>query len=157
MKVLLFHIGSLGDTLASTPAMWAIREHFPSAHITLLCDRQIGKKYVTPRDVLEGSCIVDDFAEYSVGGFWGGRFLNSLKKLSLLAWIRQQRFDAVAYLVHLHSGNSSQRVARDTRFLRLGGITSFLGMNEVFSWPRATMCERCQNKFDNGYRVITSH
>ena len=132
MKVLIFHIGSLGDTLVGTPAMWAVRQHFPDSHITLLSDRQIGKKLVTPRDVLEGSQIVDTFAEYGSSDAW---FLSLLRKLLLLAWMRHQRFDVVAYLVHLHSDSSSKRVARDRRFFRMAGIKSFLGMGESFAWP----------------------
>ena len=135
MKLLLFHIGSLGDTLASVPAMWAVREQFRGSHITLLSDRQVGKKYVTPRDVLDGSQIVDAFADYGVGGGRSARLLNPVRKLALLAWMRQQHFDAVVYLVHLHSRGSRKRVIRDRHFFRLAGVKTIMGMDDIFPWP----------------------
>src|SRR5207248_1871638 len=38
-RILVFRIGQLGDTIAALPAMWAVRDHFPDAELTLLCDR----------------------------------------------------------------------------------------------------------------------
>src|SRR5687768_5614672 len=51
-SVLIYRIGSLGDTLVALPALWAIREHFKDARITLLCDQHAGKNYVVASDLL---------------------------------------------------------------------------------------------------------
>ena len=66
-SILVFRIGSLGDTLVSVPSFWAIRQNFPGAKVTLLCDQQVGRRYVLAADVLRGSGTVDDFMLYPVG------------------------------------------------------------------------------------------
>jgi len=38
-SVLVYHIGSLGDTLMAAPALWALRAHWPAAHVALLTKR----------------------------------------------------------------------------------------------------------------------
>jgi lipopolysaccharide heptosyltransferase III len=139
MKILFFHTGSLGDTLAVVPAMWAVRQQFPDSHITLLSDRHVGKNYVTAREVLEGSQVVDEFTEYGVESRFGAKIFNIVRKLTLLARLRMQRFDAVAYLVHLHSMNVSKRIKRDRRFFQLAGIKTTWGMVKPFPWP--TKCD----------------
>lgn len=65
-KILIFRIGQLGDMLVSVPALWAIRDNYPEAHLTLLCDGHIDRDYVTASDVLEGSGIADDFFPYYI-------------------------------------------------------------------------------------------
>ena len=46
------------------PSLWAIREHFAAARLTMLCDHHPRKSYVLAPDLLRGSGIVDDFMLY---------------------------------------------------------------------------------------------
>jgi len=43
MKILIFHVGSLGDTLVSALALHMICENFPEAKLTLLSNNQAKK------------------------------------------------------------------------------------------------------------------
>ena len=63
-NILVFRIGQLGDTIVALPAMWAVREHFAGAQITLLNDSHIGTDYVLSKDLLFKSGLFDDFISY---------------------------------------------------------------------------------------------
>src|SRR2546423_14441835 len=98
MKILVFRIGQLGDTLVALPAIWAIRRHFKNASLTLLCDYHPGKGYVLDPDLLTGTGIFDSFELYPVGGCGWDRLMRPFHLLGLLRRLRKQRFDMVVYL-----------------------------------------------------------
>lgn len=124
-RILIFRTGQLGDTLVSVPAFRAIREHFPNADLTLLCDGQVGRKYVSALDVLDGTGLTDDVLSYPVDQSLTGRALRPALMLALLARLRAGRFDTLIYL--LQSRRTMNLVARDIRFFRMAGIKQFIG------------------------------
>jgi heptosyltransferase-3 len=132
-SVLVFRIGSLGDTLVAVPALRAIRAHFPSARITLLCDRQVGRSYVLAPDLLRDTGLVDDFVDYPFDPSTSGRLLRPLRMGRLLLAIRRRRFDALAYLAP--SNRPAGSVARDRRFFRATGIARMLGFGGFPVFP----------------------
>ena len=134
MKILIFHIGSLGDTLVSVPALHVIREYFPGVRLTLLSDSQIGKNYVGPQDILEGSGLVDDYLSYPVDKSRAGKFLRPLRMTRLLMALRARRFDALIYLIR--TKGREPRVSRDIRFFRLAGIKKFIGTEGFVKFPK---------------------
>ena len=134
MKILIFHIGSLGDTLVSVPALHVIRKHFPEAKLTLLSDNQIGKNYVKPQDILEGSGLVDDYLSYSVDKSQIGKLLRLFRMMRLLITLRAQGFDALIYLIR--TKGREPRVSRDIRFFRLTGIKKFIGTEGFVTFPK---------------------
>lgn len=129
-SILIFRIGSLGDTLMSLPAMWAVREQFPGSRITLLCDRHVGKSYVLAGDLLAGCGAIDDFITYPVGG---ARLPRMLKLAALIWKLRRRRYDTVVYLAPTARG--AAQVARDRRFFRAAGIRRMLGMDHFPEYP----------------------
>ena len=133
MKILTFHIGSLGDTLVSVPALWVIRKHFRDATLTLLSDSQVGKNYVRPQDILEGSGLVDDYLSYPVDKSRAGKFLRPLRIMRLLMALRARRFDAPIYLIC--TKGREPRVSRDIRFFQLAGIKKFIGTEGFITYP----------------------
>ncbi len=122
-SILVFRIGSLGDTLVSLPSFWAIRENFPGAKITLLCDKQVGRKYVLAADVLRGSGTVDDFLIYPAKD---GRLSQLTAMIGLMWKLRRRRFRILIYLAP--SLRDPQQIERDRRFFRLAGIRRLIGM-----------------------------
>lgn len=134
MKILIFHIGSLGDTLVSVPALHVIRKYFPEAKLTLLSDNQAGKNYVKPQDILEGSGLVDDYISYSVDLSRRGEFLRLFQMMRLLITLRAQGFDALVYLIR--TKGREPRVPRDIRFFRFAGIKKFFGTEGFVTFPK---------------------
>lgn len=69
--ILVHHTGSLGDTLASIPALRAIRAHFPNTPLHLLFDIQ-GDNRAVAIDILAPLNLVDEYISYShTGTLWG--------------------------------------------------------------------------------------
>lgn len=134
MRILVFRIGQLGDTIVALPAMWVIRRHFPTAHLTLLSDRHPGKPYVLAADLLKGAGIFDHFDSYLVDDSAGGRMLRAVRMAQLLIKLRRQHYDALVYLAP--STRTSQQVERDRKFFGLAGLKQFYGMNGFRALPR---------------------
>jgi len=117
-RILVFHIGSLGDALVAVPALWALRENFPDARLTMLTDTHPGRALVQTNDILDGSGLIDGYIIYPVGGFW--------TVLRLWFQLRFQNFDRLVYLIRAYDGE--KRIARDKLFFKSVGIKQFIGM-----------------------------
>jgi heptosyltransferase III len=94
-KVLVFHVGSLGDTLVSLPALTLIREQWPGASITMLY-AVTAAGVASPERVLQASGLIDSFEHSPI-------MRGSLKRLKafLSLWFRlvRKRYGAVVYLI----------------------------------------------------------
>lgn len=133
-KILVFRIGQLGDTIVALPAIQVIRNQFPNAHITLLCDKHPKKAYVLASDLFQGTNLFDDFLYYPVTG--PGEIPRPWHMITLLASIRKRRFDTLVYLAP--SARTNQQMARDQRFFASAGIKKFIGMHEMPEFPKKT-------------------
>ena len=133
MKVLVFRIGQLGDTIIALPAMWAIRQHFKTASLTLLCDHHPGEGYVPAADLLLGTGIFDSFECYPVERRGFRRWLQPFRIFLLLRRLRREKFAAVVYLAP--SIRSAEQLSRDRQFFRLAGISTTLGMDNFPHLP----------------------
>jgi ADP-heptose:LPS heptosyltransferase len=134
LKILVFRIGQLGDTIVALPAMWVIRRHFPEAQLTLLSDRHPGKPYVLAADLLKGAGLFDQFESYVVDDSAGGRMLRAARMAQLVMKLRRQRFDSLVYLAP--SARTASQIERDRKFFALAGIKRFYGMNGFRTLPR---------------------
>lgn len=126
-KVLIYMTGSLGDTLALLPALWAIRDHWTTAQIALLSDRAPEPAVVKPEQVLRGAGLVDDFFQYPSGG-GQGRLWQKLQTASAL-WrlLRDQQPEVLVYLARAWPGE--MRLRRDKLFFQSCGVQTLLGFN----------------------------
>lgn len=141
-KVLVFRPGSLGDTIVALPALWSLREQLRSSKITHLynIDRR-NQHYITPRDVLDGSGLVDEWLEYPL--FDGqSRVSRALSRVRLFLNLRRSRFDAVVYLMPRE--RTLKQIDRDVAFFKAAGIGKFFGVDhlrknrfELFDRPAA--------------------
>lgn len=125
-RILVFRIGSLGDTLVALPSLWSIREHFPGSKVTFLCDGHVGPNVVVGADVVKGTGLVDDFVVYPVRG---SRLVRSWRLVQLLFKLRWSGYDVLAYLAP--STREPERVRRDRRFFRLAGIPRLIGFQGI--------------------------
>lgn len=130
-SVLVFRAGSIGDTLVAVPALRAVRAHFHSAHITLLCDRQIGRSYVLASDLLADSGLVDSFIEYPFDRS-SGRATQLFRMARLLLELRRRRFDALVYLA---PSNRAATAGRDRQFFAAAGIRDLYGFDGFLTVP----------------------
>ena len=125
MQILIYNIGSLGDTLVAVPALWAVRDNFPDAHITMLTDEQPGRALVQACDIFDGSGLIDDYIVYPVG--------NPAAMARLLLQLRSRKYDSLVYLIRAYANDL--RIRRDKLFFRLAGIKRCIGMRGLCKRP----------------------
>jgi len=132
-RVLVFHTGSLGDTLVSVPALHVVRDSFPHARISMLTDQQVGKNLVSPQAILASSGLIDNFITYNISTSGSKLLPNYCRWLQLLVKLRLQRFDTLVYLVRTY--NDNLRIKRDQQFFRLSGIKTIVGDKGFYAMP----------------------
>jgi asparagine synthase (glutamine-hydrolysing) len=123
-RIVVYRIGQLGDTIVALPAMWAIKENFPGAELTLLCDQHPHSNYILASDLLRDAGIFHDFLAYPVEKLGTS---SARRATELLRELRRRKFDTLVYLAP--SARSPARVRRDKWFFRASGISTFIGMS----------------------------
>jgi heptosyltransferase-3 len=123
-KILIFRTGHLGDTVIALPALWAIRDAFPDAQLTLLTNHDRRRpNYLSPSAVLPENGLIDAYEAYPTG-------VTGLRKLvetaALAFRLRAARYDAAYYL--MPRLRTAEQISRDERFFRLAGITDLRGV-----------------------------
>jgi heptosyltransferase-3 len=89
-RILIIKLKHIGDVLMATPAISAIRERFPDAHISVLIREGT-------EDMLTGNPKIDDVIVYD--GFRGMSFINKmLKEIGFAFGFRRKRFDLIVEL-----------------------------------------------------------
>jgi heptosyltransferase-3 len=117
-KVLIFLLGSLGDSIVAIPALRVVRHNFPDAELVVLHESGLG--LVEPPQVLPDD-LVDRYLSYE------RRKYGPLSSLRLLRRLRLERFDAAVYLVF--SERPARSVQRDRMFFRAAGIGRLFGFH----------------------------
>lgn len=119
-RILVYRIGSLGDTVIALPSFHAIRKNFPDAFIALLNNAHEDKKRVMAESVLPSKGLFDAWLTYPTG-----ENVSVKEQLKLLFEIRKLKFDTLVYLAPRL--RTAKQVKRDLLFFRLAGIGEFIG------------------------------
>jgi ADP-heptose:LPS heptosyltransferase len=117
-RVLIFSLGSLGDTVVALPCFHQIARAFPNAHRLLLSNLPIHSKAPAAYAVLRNSGLVEGHLTYPPAT------RNPLDMLALRRQILQWKPQVLVYLV---PRTRWQDVARDVAFFRLCGIPYIFG------------------------------
>lgn len=118
-RVLIYRLGSLGDTVIALPCLHLIARSFPDAERALLTNIPINATAPAAATVLGSSTLVHRYFEYPVQT----RNLFVLGRLMLT--LRQYKPDVLVYLA---APRGEAALDRDVRFFRLCGIRSIYGM-----------------------------
>jgi lipopolysaccharide heptosyltransferase III len=118
-RILIYRIGSLGDTLVALPCFHLIARTFAGSERILLTNVPIHAKAPAAASVLGKSGLIDDYLTYSVGA-------RNISNLAKLWWkIRSLRISTLIYLAPPR-GESVAR--RDKKFFRLCGVKKIIGI-----------------------------
>jgi asparagine synthase (glutamine-hydrolysing) len=122
-KVLVFRIGSLGDTCVAIPAFRLIRNHFENATIKVLTNFPMGGgvKAAPLKLVIGESGLVDGYFEYPLGLPSHKNTKNCIREL------RNWKPDVVIYLM---PKRRNKQIVRDYIFFRYFiGVRNIIGMS----------------------------
>lgn len=118
-KVLIYHLGSLGDTVVALPCIHLIARAFPDAERRVLTNFPVSGKEASMESVIGGSGLVHGYFKYPLG-------TRSPKKLWTLG--REIRRWAPEQLVYLTRPRGKIPVYRDALFFAGCGIRKMVGI-----------------------------
>lgn len=118
MKILVYRLGSLGDSLLCLPSLKAIRAAHPHAHITILTNRPVHSKAPPIRAVLEHMGLADGYLDYPVGTRDWRELFQLRRKIAM------ERFD---FAVNLTAARGRFVALRDLIFFLTAGISRVYG------------------------------
>ncbi|WP_260738996.1 glycosyltransferase family 9 protein [Tunturiibacter lichenicola] len=118
-RVLIYRLGSLGDTLIALPALHLVARVFPNAERRMLTNFPVNVKAPPAAAILENSKLVHGYFRYSAGT----RSPRELLSLwwQLLRWRPQ-------VLVYMGAARGVESARRDAKFFRLCGISHLIGI-----------------------------
>lgn len=131
-RILVYQLGSIGDTILSIPALNAIRRNNgPLAKISILHENRPENR-IAPSNVLAGLGLVDEYISYP---YKNHRVGQALAAITLWHKLKHLRYDAVIYLAP--SERTTAQVMRDKWFFKLCGITTHIGF---LAFSKESLC-----------------
>ena len=118
-RVLIYRMGSLGDTLVALPALHLVARAFPEAERRMLTNFPVNVKAPPAAAILEGSGLVQGYFRYAVG-------TRSPKELLALWWQLVRWRPGV--LIYMGPNRGVKAARRDASFFRLCGISWQVGV-----------------------------
>jgi heptosyltransferase-3 len=119
-RVLIYRLGSLGDTVVALPCFHLIARAFPDAERRLLTNFPVHAKAPAAAAVLGSSGLIHGYMRYTVGT------RNPLELFRLAAEIHGFRPDVLIYMTHIRPWPA---VRRDRMFFRLAGVRQVIGIS----------------------------
>lgn len=116
-RVLIYRLGSIGDTMVALPSLRLVHRAFPDAERAILTTRPVAREESIAY-LLEGSGIAGQVIEYD------RKLRSPAKLLELVRAIRRFRADLLVYLAEPRGLASTWR---DILFFRLCGIPRIVG------------------------------
>ncbi len=118
-RVLIYRLGSLGDTVVALPGFHLVARAFPEAERRMVTNFPVQEKAPPAAAILEGTDLVHGYFRYSTGT----RKFAELVKLwwEIVRWRPE-------VLVYLGPARGVESARRDARFFRLCGIGKQIGV-----------------------------
>lgn len=117
-RVVIYRLGSLGDTVVSLPCFHLIARKFPTSERIVLTNYPVANNAPALLEVLQGSGLIHRTVEYPVGLRSAGRMLQLKKKL------RSLNTDTLIYLA---APRGLTAILRDIAFFRFSGFKNIIG------------------------------
>jgi heptosyltransferase-3 len=118
-RVLIYRLGSLGDTLIALPALRLVARAFPEAERRMLTNFPVNVKAPPAAAILENSGLVHGYLRYAVG-------TRSPRELFSLWWeVFRWRPEVLVYMGPPRGVESARR---DAKFFQLCGIKRLIGV-----------------------------
>jgi heptosyltransferase-3 len=135
-KVLIYRLGSLGDTVVALPCFHLIARTFPAAERRVLTNFPVGGKAAPLHAILGNSGLVHGYLEYPIG------LCDYMSLQELRTQIRAWQPDVLLYLA---APRGRLKVLRDALFFKACGIKTLVGVPyrqdlQANRWLHASQC-----------------
>ncbi len=117
-RIVIFRLGSLGDTVVSLPCLHKVAEVFPNAERIVLTNVPVSAKAAPLDMILANSALIDGVIDYPIG-------LRSAQRLWALR--RRLRDVGATTMIYLAPVRGRLEVYRDIVFFWICGITRIIG------------------------------
>ena len=117
-NILIYRLGSLGDTVIALPCFHLVRKAYPDSKITILTNHPVSGKAAPAMDILENTGLCDRAISYPIG-------TRSFSELARLRKVIRQIGPEV--LINLTAGRGRFKSLRDDVFFKLCGIRKIIG------------------------------
>lgn len=117
-NILIYRLGSLGDTVVALPCFHLIRRVFPENRIYLLTNKPVSWKAAPAMAILENSGLCDEAVSYPVGT----RNVRELAKVRQLVRVIQP-----GLVINLTAGRGLLKSLRDNIFFHICGVKKIIG------------------------------
>lgn len=118
-RILVYRLGSLGDTLITLPALHLIARVFPGAERRLLTNLPVDAKAPAAAAVLANTGLIHGYMHYTAG-------TRSIPELLRVAFsVRRWNPDLLVYLADARGVEAARR---DAKFFRLCGLSRQIGV-----------------------------
>ena len=117
-NILIYRLGSLGDTIMVLPCFHQVLAAFPDSNMVLLTNKPVASKAAPLEAVLGKDLFFNEIIDYPVGS------RNPFLLLKLLLKLRSCKFDC---MVNLTAARSEGAAKRDKIFFGLAGIKKMVG------------------------------
>lgn len=118
-RVLVYRLGSLGDTLVALPSLHLVARAFPNAERRMLTNLPVASRAPAAAAVLGDSGLIHSYEHYTVG------LRKPAQLVEMLLRLRRFRPEVVVYL---KATNDFRAARRDALYLRLTGARRIVGM-----------------------------
>lgn len=120
-NIMIYRLGSLGDTVIALPCFNRIRECYPNANITLLTNKPVVSKAAPIEAILGKDYFFDQTLSYPVGT------RNPITLNKLIRSIRKLCIDTV---INITEPRSRAADIRDRLFFSAAGVSEFIGFDQ---------------------------
>lgn len=122
-NILIYRLGSLGDTVIALPIFHKITENYPDIEkITLLTNKPVASKAAPLEAILSNGLFFNDVLSYPVGT------RNPLVVAGLISAIRKRKIDTVINITALRSPEAD---TRDKLFFKAAGVKNLIGFDHA--------------------------
>ena len=118
-NIIIYRLGSMGDTIVALPCFHRIAESFPAANRILLTNFPVSSKAAPVESILRGSGLIERAMAYPIG---------SRSPLKLWRLARQIRALEPSALIYLAPARGLTAAVRDLLYFRLCGVHRIIGL-----------------------------
>lgn len=147
--ILIYRLGSIGDTVVALPCFHKIASSFPNARRLALTNRPVSEKTTSLESILKGSGLIHDSITYEL----------KERRCSEFARLRREIKSArIKLLIYLAQPRGRLQIFRDLAFFKWCGIRKIIGApltSDCYSLRRNSMTNEVEREAERLARCLT--